>query len=431
MEEMLAHPGAWSVPPALSGVPVQWARVETVRLIAAGEAAGEARAASAAFARAAEESAGFTERLRSAFAAHGEAVQGLRDALPAGLVRAARGEPTTTIAAELADVVSALSVGTSGLEQALSRNAAAVREAAIHGARAAEKAEAAFGSFRSVRLDALLADLPRLVRRGARDSGRDVDLVQESTNLEVDAARAESVRAIVKGCVRALLGPSRARGRKSRRAEAIPASRLSVFARAAGEHLYLRIALSSGAPDPDRLKAVLEALQRRIEREGGSLEAESRKGGSASILATIRSAAALTTRTVEFLLARAGDAWYALPASAVVECIEAGMAMTEYVLDGSRLPTLRMNDTRDPREGVVVRTPRGGAVLLFDAIGGREYALQTIGGGESIAGISGSVRRPDGSAALLVDLGVLLPAPENVKGRLPASHAGSGARVKH
>jgi chemotaxis protein histidine kinase CheA len=409
MEEMLAHPGAWTVPAALSGVAVQWARVETVRLVAAGEAAGEARAASAAFAAAAEESAGFTERLRSAFSAHGEAVQALRDALPAGLVRAARGEPTSTIAAELAELASALSAGTSGLEQALSRNAAAVREAALHGARAAEKAEAAFGSFRSVRLDALLEDLPRLVRRGARDSGRDVDLVQESTNLEVDAARAESVSAVVKGCVRALLGTSGARSRKPRRSASLPAARLSLFARAAADHIYLRIALSSGAPDPQRLKAALVALQRRLLREGGSLEAESRKGGSASVLATIRSAAALTTRTVEFLLARAGDAWYALPASSVVECIQAGMATPEYVLDGSRLPTLRMNDTRDPREGVVVRTPRGGAVLLFDAIGGREYALQTLGG-DSIAGIMGSVRRPDGSSARLVDLGVLLPA---------------------
>jgi hypothetical protein len=80
-----------------------------------------------------------------------------------------------------------------------------------------------------------------------------------------------------------------------------------------------------------------------------------------------------------------------------------------------------MNDTRDPREGVVVKTPRGGAVLLFDAVGGREVGVQAAVGNDAdaMAGVAGSVRRPDGSTARLVDLGALLPAPEAHKASVP------------
>jgi hypothetical protein len=140
----------------------------------------------------------------------------------------------------------------------------------------------------------------------------------------------------------------------------------------------------------------------------------------------------MTSRSAEFILARAGDTWYAILSSSVVECIEAGLSMPDYVLEGVRLPTLRMNDTRDPREGVVVKTPRGGAVLLFDVVGGREVALQTTGGSdaEAISGISGSVRRPDGGSARLVDLEVLLPAPQPEKGSVPALPAVSRNRSR-
>ena len=72
-----------------------------------------------------------------------------------------------------------------------------------------------------------------------------------------------------------------------------------------------------------------------------------------------------------------------------------------------------MNDTEDPHRAVVVKTARGGAVLLFDGIGSKETGLQTSGAGDAprIAGIAGTVRRPDGSSARLLDLSVLLPEP--------------------
>ena len=411
LEEMLAHPGAWTVPASLTGTPVQWARVQAGRLSIAGEAAAEARAAAAGYARAARASTDITDTVGSALTAQEAELQKLRDAIPAALGRAARGEPTTAVAAELAGIVSGLGVTAVQLEQSLSRSSAAVREAAVLGNRSAEKAETAFSSLRSVRLDALLEDLPRVVRRAARNAGRVVELVREPTNLEVHAARAETVSALMRRCLRGLIGLSKNRARTQRRGAPVRAAQLSIFARAAGESLYLRMALAGAAPDTDDLKASLAAAQKKLAREDGTLEVESRKGESASILLTIRSAAAVTSRSAEFILARAGEAWYAILASSVVECIEAGMSTPDYVLDGARLPTLRMNDTRDPRQGVVVKTPRGGAVLLFDVVGGREVALATTGGSDSeaVAGISGTVRRPDGSSARLVDLAVLLP----------------------
>jgi hypothetical protein len=429
MEEMLAHPGAWSIPPALSGVPVQWARVEASRLVAAGEAAADARAASGAFLRAAGDAAEVTERLRSALSAHELALKSFREALPGGLARAARGEPTTTIAAELSENVTALSVSAAGLEQSMSKSGAAVREAALLGTRAAEKAETAFGSVRSVRLDALFEDLPALVRKAARDSGTSAELVQEPTNIEVDATHADTVSTLIKVCVRSLLGLSKARGRKPRRGAVARPVRLSLFARAAGDNLYLRISLTGGAPEMEKMKAAVAAAQRRLAKEGGSLEVESRKGENAAVLLMIRSAAAMSGRTAEFILARAGETWYAILASSVVECIEAGLS-PDYSRDGIRFPAMRMNDTRDPLEGVVVKTPRGGAVLLFDAVGGREVGVQAAGGNDAdaMAGVAGSVRRPDGSTARLVDLASLLPAPEAHKAAVPRLRTRSKSR---
>jgi len=292
-----------------------------------------------------------------------------------------------------------------------------VKEAAVQGGRAADTAEAAFTSLACVRLDALMEDLPGVVRRAAKAAGIPVELVQEPTNVEVIASRAETVRALVTRCVRAVVAAlppagrvGRSRGSRGGRSRS---AWLSLFARSAGDNLYLRIALAGVTPNAQALKDALAALQRRVGKEGAGMEAEAKKGEGASILLTIRSAAAATSRTAEFLFARAGGAWYAVPSSSVVECIDGGMSMPEYILDGVRLPTLRMNDTREPRQAVVVKTPRGGAVLLFDEVGTRETGLQTAGTGEAphIAGIAGSVRRPDGSSSMLLDLSVLLPVP--------------------
>jgi hypothetical protein len=72
-------------------------------------------------------------------------------------------------------------------------------------------------------------------------------------------------------------------------------------------------------------------------------------------------------------------------------------------------------------------------VLLFDAVGGREFALQSLGGNglEAAPGISGLVRRPDGSSARLVDLADLLPAPERRKGRGSIARRGRRAQPGH
>ncbi len=418
LEEILEHPSAWSAPPGLSGRSFEWARVEAGRLSAAGEAARSAREAFTAYSRAAGESQTVAARFQLALETHRRALDSLRDSIPRALARAARGDATAAAAAELADALSGLGGLGADLEESLSRSADTVREAALTGRRATDAAEAAFASLASVRLDALLQFLPRLVRGLGRRSGVRVELAQEPTNVEVLAARSEAVAALVARCVRAAVGAMgsghavRRRGAAARNPAASRA-RLSVFARGAGESLHLRLALAGPVPDSQGLNEALEAARKRGKREGASLDAESKKGESASILLTIRAAAVVSSRTAEFVFARSGPSWYAIPASSVVECIDGGLSMPEYVLDGERLPTLRMNDTDDPRIAMVVKTPRGGAVLLFDGVGSRETGLQTPAAGDAplVAGIAGSVRRPDGSTARLLDLGVLLPQP--------------------
>jgi hypothetical protein len=425
LEEMLEHPSSWSAPPGLLGRPFSWSRVEAGRLDAAGEAARTARSAFSAFQRAAVESTDVVERFRSALSEHQRALEALREVIPRAMGAAARGEPTAAAAAELGETVSRLAGLASDLDLPLSRTTSAVKEAAVQGGRAADTAEAAFSSLACVRLDALMEDLPAVVRRAAKSAGIELELAQEPTNVEVIAARAETVKALVTRCIRATVGAlatgktrSRPRGRGSAAARGSAASRargprLSLFARSAGDNLYLRVAVAGIAANPREMAEAMGALQRPLSREGASAEAEPKKGEGVSILLTIRSAAAVTSRTAEFLFARAGDAWYAVPSSSVVEVIDGSLSMPEYVLDGVRVPTLRMNDTREPRHAVILKTPRGGTALLFDEVGTREAGLQTAGAGESphVAGIAGSVRRPDGTSCLLLDLTVLLPAP--------------------
>jgi hypothetical protein len=420
LEEMLEHPTSWSAPPGLLNRPFNWSKVEAGRLDAAGEAARIARSAFSAFQRAAVESTDVVERFRSALVEHQRALEALREVIPRAMGAAARGEPTAATAAELGETVSRLAGLASDLDLPLSRTASAVKEAAVQGGRAADTAEAAFTSLGCVRLDALLEDLPGVVRRAAKAAGTQLELAQEPTNVEVIASRAETVRALITRTVRGVLGalpaekgakrsPRGASGQKTRDRGA----RLSLFARSAGDSLYLRVALAGVTPNAQKLKDSLSKLQGPLAKEGAGVEAEAKKGEGASILLTIRSAAAVSSRTAEFLFARAGNSWYAVPSSAVVECIDGSLSMTEYVLEGVRLPTLRMNDTKDPRQAVVVKTPRGGAVLLFDEIGTREAGLQTSGTGDGphVAGIAGSVRRPNGVSSMLLDLTVLLPAP--------------------
>jgi hypothetical protein len=415
LEEILEHPSAWSAPPGLIQRAFEWARVEAGRLSAAGEAARVSREAYTAYSRAAAESDVVMDGFQEALSAHRKAVASLREEIPSALAAAARGDATAPSAVELADSLARLTSLASELEMPLSRAAAAVKEASLQGRRSADIAEGAFASLVSVRLDALLQFLPRLVGSLARRHGIRLELVQEPTNVEVLASRSEAAAALVTRCVRAAVGAmasAPARKRRGASSSGRPA-RLSVFARAAGESLHLRLALAGPVPDSGTLNESLAGVKRRVQREGAGLDAESRKGESASILLTLRSAASVSSRTGEFVFARSGEAWYAIPSPSVVECIDGGLSMPEYELDGARLPTLRMNDTLDPHHAVVVKTPRGGAVLLFDGIGSKETGLQTSGGGDAprMAGIAGTVRRADGSSARLLDLTVLLPQP--------------------
>jgi chemotaxis protein histidine kinase CheA len=417
LEEILEHPSAWSAPPGLIQRAFEWARVEAGRLSAAGEAARVAREAYSAYSRAAAESGAVMDGFQEALSAHRKAVESLRGEIPGALAAAARGEATASSAVDLVDSLSRLSSLAAEMEKPLSRSAAAVKEASLQGRRSADIAEGAFASLVSVRLDALLEFLPRLVRSLARRHGIRLDLVQEPTNVEVLASRSEAAVALITRCVRAAVGAMAAAPSRKRRSgsHSLPrgSARLSVFARAAGDSLHLRLALAGPMPDTAALNESLAGMKRRLLREGAGLDAEAKKGESASILLTLRSAASVSSRTGEFVFARSGEAWYAIPSPAVVECIDGGLSMPEYVLEGARLPTLRMNDTVDPHRAMVVKTPRGAAVLLFDGIGSRETGLQTSGGGDAprIAGIAGTVRRADGSSARLLDLTVLLPQP--------------------
>ena len=419
LEEMLEHPTSWRAPPGFLGKPFAWSKVEAGRLDAAGDAARSARSAFSAFQKAATESTDVVERFRSALSEHQRALEALREVIPRAMGAAARGEPTATTAAELGETVSRLAGLASDLDLPLSRTASAVREAAVQGGRAADTAEAAFSSLTCVRLDALLEDLAGVVRRAAKAAGIPLELVQEPTNVEVIASRAETVKGLVVRCVRSCVAALDGKRQGSRRAAGKGGAngrtrgpRITLFARSAGDNLYLRIALTGVASDGEKLAQAMKGLERAFSRDGGSAESEPKKGEGASILLTVRAAAAVASRTAEFLFARAGESWYAVPSSSVLEVTDGSLSMDEYLLDGERIPTLRMNDTHGPRQAVVVKTPRGGAVLLFDEVGTREVGVQTAGTGDGphVAGISGSVRRPDGAAAMLLDLSVLLPA---------------------
>jgi hypothetical protein len=68
---------------------------------------------------------------------------------------------------------------------------------------------------------------------------------------------------------------------------------------------------------------------------------------------------------------------------------------------------------------VVVRTARGGALLLFDEVGEREFAVQASDRNSSglTSGVSGLAKRADGSTAQVVDLALLIPTPQKITRR--------------
>ncbi len=408
LEEMLTRPETWTAPASLAAGPAQFARVDARRLGAAESAAGQAGAAAEQITKAAEEAAATAQRIRSLLAEQDTAVKALREALPRGLARAAGGEAVTIVAAELSEAVGGLVERSTEVDQLLSRSAARVREAALAGAHAVEAAGAALSTLGGVRLDSLLHSLPGLVRRAARQSGREIDCAIETAGIEVDGQLAEAASGAINACARALLAPLTPR-RRGRRPVVKGRMTLLVEAGRQAGSVSIHVTSRGAAGAPVRMAGSLAAAQKRLRKHGGSLELESRAGQRAALHLTIPSSRAAERGSAEFIVARAGDSWYAIPSLSVIECIEAGLSHSDYTFEGAPLPSLRMNGTREPREAVVVRTGQAGAVLLFDEISGSEAAtpVPPSADQERMEGVSGTVRRADATVASVIDLEAL------------------------
>jgi chemotaxis protein histidine kinase CheA len=402
-------------------------RVDARRLHAAIETARDTVSASASFARSEEDAAALLSEFRTAAGRQEQASRELLDAIPGGLAAAARGQPTTGIAGELAGRVAAFGRITADVEESLLRFAARLREAAQKGARAAAAASGALGRIGGVHLASLFAGFPRLMRRYAQKLRRAVDVVVDTGVVEIDASLAALVATAVNRCGRAFLDQVQQRPRRTRKGGAPGAVRLLLQASVAPGEVLVKLVHEGHPLARERLEKSLEDLRGRLGKKGITFELETNPGERSLVLLKVPRPRGPGLLAESFILGRAGDYLYAIPASSIEECVAALPAGTEYLMRGERLPIVSMGGSAATGAGVVVRAEETKVVLLFDSLEGEEnlspapieYAAAQA------PGIAAAAARADGSVALILDVASYLSAK-----RAPANAAHTRPRKR-
>jgi two-component system chemotaxis sensor kinase CheA len=298
----------------------------------------------------------------------------------------------------------------------------------------------------------------RLVRDLSTDLGKEIDLVTEGAETELDKTVIERlgdplVHLLRNSCDHGVEAP------EARRAAGKPPRgtvRLSAFHAGASVIVELRDdgagmdpeailtrAIERGlvTPDarpPDRelfqlvflagfstARAVtnlsgrgvgMDVVKRSIEALGGSVALESTRG----IGTTVRIRLPLTLAIIEGLLVTAGEETYVLPLSAVEECVELTRADVERgrgarvaAVRGELVPYLRLRELFEvpgPRPDVeqiaIVRHEEGRCGVVVDGVVGQHQtvikSLNRVC--RDVKGVSGATILGDGTVALIVDV---------------------------
>ncbi|MGE5497129.1 MAG: chemotaxis protein CheA [Syntrophothermus sp.] len=160
----------------------------------------------------------------------------------------------------------------------------------------------------------------------------------------------------------------------------------------------------------------MDVVKQAIESLRGSIEVESRKNEGTTITLKIP----LTLAIIDGLLVQISDDYYILPLSAVEECIELTRKDIEKThgrnlvnIRGEIVPFIRLRDTfgirgNEPEiEQVVISSVNNGKVgfAVDKVIGSHQTVLKTLGKAfKSVQGVSGATILGDGRVALILDI---------------------------
>lgn len=337
----------------------------------------------------------------------------------------------------------------------------------------------------------VVAAFPQLVREVAADTGRQVRLVLEGEDVELDTrvlgAVADALKHLVTNAVTHGCEPA---AERQRLGKPVPAT-VRVNARAAGSTVVVEVCDDGAGIDEERVRAAaveagllaegasvsgpallgllftpgfttltevttsagrgvgLDVVRQAVDDLGGSVEVTSEVGVGTRFVLTLP----VTLGVMRCLVARVGDERYAVPVTTVVETVNLRGAPTTEVAGvpvlmrhGAPVPladlagVLGATGDQETRAAVVVRQGGAGHQLAWavhDLEGELELVVKDLGGflGRQPA-ISGATIDSDGSILLLLDMrelalavGMSAPRPVGAPAAPPRRAAPDRARV--
>jgi two-component system chemotaxis sensor kinase CheA len=309
----------------------------------------------------------------------------------------------------------------------------------------------------------LFQKYPRIARDLARGLGKEVELVLEGEDTELDRSIIDDLSEPLVHLVRNAVDhgietpAERVAGGKDRQ------SRLYLAARQEGDHVVIEIRDDGRGMDPDKLRRKAlekglidaehahrlddsEALQlvflpafstkeqvtnvsgrgvgmdvvkTAMDKLNGRITIESREGTGT----TIRIALPLTLAILPVLVLRHGRQSFALPLTMVHEIVPLETASIQHVggratlvVRGEFLPVrsfasfLGWSAEAEPRYGVIMQTSGATFVLAVDGYVGREDVVIKPLAGVKPLGVAGATLAGDGSVVLVLDMEALLRA---------------------
>ncbi|HZU65141.1 MAG TPA: chemotaxis protein CheA [Novosphingobium sp.] len=186
----------------------------------------------------------------------------------------------------------------------------------------------------------------------------------------------------------------------------------------------------------------MDVVKRSIETLRGTIDIDSTEGDGTTITLHLP----LTLAIIECMLVRVGAGRYAIPLSAVEECLElpatevAGTRRRNFLdVRGELVPYLRLHDSFASdhpadlyQKVIVVAQGRGRVGLVVDQIlGNTQTVIKSLSRFHAgVSAFSGATILGDGSVALILDVGALIAGAQKARrtrGDRPAESAGEAA----
>jgi two-component system chemotaxis sensor kinase CheA len=313
-------------------------------------------------------------------------------------------------------------------------------------------------SIRMLPIGATFGNFRRLVRDLARDLGKQVELIEEGGETELDKTVIDQINDpmvhLIRNCVDHGIESPAARTAAGKS----PTGRIVLSAVHSGAHVLIEIKDDGGGLDKDaiRKKGIerglikpgqelseeeifglilnpgfstaktisgvsgrgvgMDVVKQNVEALGGTLEISSKAGAGS----TFRLKLPLTLAIIDGLLVRVGDQYFVLPLANILECFELSMeAIREnydrkfVVVREEMVPYVDIREhfeiqkTRPEISQVMIAETREGkfGFLVDNVIGDHKTVIKRLGGlYKDVESISGATILGDGTIALILDL---------------------------